>query len=353
VRAAAFASASTVTVRATATPIADGVSVDRTYLFAVTDTVPPILTAASARDTKTIVASWSKTVLDHGFRGASNPARYALTPTLDGIHPAVTPTVVIATPTDLTTTTLQTDIALSPGVSYTLTESGVADYVGNFTTSSATFAAFVPPKPALRSWDLYRKLPAMNRIQDISKDLFRFISCLQEVTDLLLFDIDSWPNIFDLDVAGDPYLDAMLEDLGNPFPFVLTTIQKRQLLRILVSLYKQKGTAIGIINAVRFFLGLDVTISFPAGSLMSLGKSKLGVDWILSSGARRTKYSFSIVSAASLTPDQIAQITFIARYMKCAHEHLIRVVVPSVAPVYDPVVLGVSRLGIDWKLHLG
>jgi hypothetical protein len=39
------------------------------------------------------------------------------------------------------------------------------------------------------------------------------------------------------------------------------------------------------------------------------------------------------------------------RPTKAAHEHLIGIVVPTTPPVYDPVELGISRLGVDWILH--
>ncbi len=355
VRALPFASASTVTVRVQSQTLVGAVTVDRTYVFAVADIVPPVITAASAQTTKTILVSWSKSVREVSIAGAhdaTNAALYVLAPTLDGLHPAVTPLVVQVDAVSASAVLLTTDTELSPGIVYMLTATGVADLSGNTTTTSATFTAFVPPSPALRVWDLYKKLPEKNRIEDYTQDLLRFILCLQEVSDLLIYSIDTWTDILDVDTAPDEFLDAMLDDLGNPFPFVLTTTQKRQLLRVIVSLYKQKGTAIGIINAVRFFLGLTVTISFPnTGSTMLLGVSHLGVDWVLGSGARRTKYSFSAVSGIALTADQIAKITTIARYMKVAHEHFLGVVVPIVTPVYDPLVLGVSRLGVDWLLH--
>lgn len=116
--------------------------------------------------------------------------------------------------------------------------------------------------PAERSFDLWRMLPEFNRREDDegTGDLRRFISCLQEIVNLQLYEVDHWTDILDRDKAAERYLDAMLLDLGNPFAFDLTEIEKRRLLRVLVSIYRQKGTARGIINVIRFFLGIVVEI---------------------------------------------------------------------------------------------
>jgi hypothetical protein len=51
---------------------------------------------------------------------------------------------------------------------------------------------------------------------------------------------------------------------------------------VLVPIYRQKGTAAGIRNAIRFFLGVDVTsVSAFHGTTLILGESELGVDWEL------------------------------------------------------------------------
>jgi phage tail-like protein len=49
------------------------------------------------------------------------------------------------------------------------------------------------------------------------------------VTDPLLADVDRWPDIFDFERAPEGFLDLILRDLGNPFPFELDTMGKRRL----------------------------------------------------------------------------------------------------------------------------
>lgn len=353
-----FTSAQIITVAASASNHVPQTAT-KTWQFEVADTTPPAMYSVVAIGTETLRVTWTKAIdlddptdADDGL----NQSLYTLVPLPpDALTPAVTPIVVGATIVNLgnpSVIDLTTDIELSPGVPYRLTESGVSDTVGNVSSGSIVFTAFVPPKPAARQWDIYRMLPQLNRQEDDpTYDLKKFIACIQEVTDLLLYDIDTWPEILDVDVAGEAFLDAMLADLGNPFPFVLDELHKRKLIRLLVSIYKQKGTAIGIINTVRFFTGLTVTITTYTGDTMHLGISELGVDWILGPGTRFALYSFRVVSGVTLTADQRAAITFIARYMKVAHEHFIEIVEPTTPPVYDPVELGVSHLGVDWLLH--
>ena len=61
------------------------------------------------------------------------------------------------------------------------------------------------------------------------------------------------------------------------------------------SLYRQKGTAVGIENAIRFFLDLDVAaLTAFAGSALTLGESELGVDWELGPSDRFYRYAFNV-----------------------------------------------------------
>jgi CheY-like chemotaxis protein len=52
-------------------------------------------------------------------------------------------------------------------------------------------------------------------------------------------------EILDLERAPEPFLDAMLSDLGNPFELELDVLRKRRLVARLVDMYRKRGTAAG------------------------------------------------------------------------------------------------------------
>ncbi len=247
-----------------------------------------------------------------------------------------------------------TDVELTPGASYRLTVTGVADLPGNPVAAPdnvADFRGFVPAQPARRRFDLYQLLPAMNRREDETGDLRRFLLCLQEVTDLLLADIDRFTDILDPDVARESFVDLMLTDLGNPFPFDLSLVDKRRLLNVLVGVFREKGTAVGIKNAIRFFLGLEVVVGEYMGEALVLGESLLGEDWVLGPSGDFSPYAFELVAPRALTAEERRRIRRIVDYMKPAHTHLVRITEPEIPEIIDHLELGLSELGESWVLH--
>jgi phage tail-like protein len=263
--------------------------------------------------------------------------------------------------TAFTTTSVdvEVDIEMTPGLVYNVVVSNIEDLRNNVILApynTAAFSGFLTNVPIERNFELWRMLPRINRDSD-NGDLFKFISCLQEVTNLLLSDIDYWVNILDPDIASEIFIDAMLQDLGNPFEFDLELIDKRKLVKLLVEIYKQKGTGIGIINVIRFFLDIEVEINSFSGEGWDLGIDELGDSVtdgtaILGSGLPYNIYSFEIISPVALTDSQRDQITDIANYMKPAHTHLIRIVEPEIPIVIDHLELGLSILGDgEWWLH--
>ena len=83
-------------------------------------------------------------------------------------------------------------------------------------------------------------------------------------------------------------IDILLINLGNPFPFIeMTEIQKRRLARSLIPIYRLKGTAKGIEQAILFFLRLVVNIvdfAQQSEELWVLAESELGQTTVLSPG---------------------------------------------------------------------
>ena len=117
-------------------------------------------------------------------------------------------------------------------------------------------------------------------------------------------------------------------------------------------MYRQKGTAVGIENAIRFFLGIDIAaIARFTGTTLVLGVSELGVDWELGPSDSFARYAFNVVVDRPLTEAERRQIRAIVDWMKPAHTHFIELVEPSAPPAYDHWELGISELGVETVLH--
>lgn len=85
----------------------------------------------------------------------------------------------------------------------------------------------------------------------------------------LVDDIASFACITDINTAPDPYLDIMLLDIGFDLKVPLTTEDKRRVLKFLVDLYRRKGTAPGIANAISLLLKIPAEILFAVGTKSS------------------------------------------------------------------------------------
>lgn len=314
----------------------------------------PQVVGAQARELRRVRVSFDEPVVqvDPAAPGdALNPAGYSFARLS---APAVDVAAVAVETVTASAVNVITDTDLTPNASYRVTVAGVTDLDGNPVlppSDSAVLSGFVPPRPAGRRFDLYQMLPAMNRREDETSDLRNFLACLQEVTDFLLHDIDRFSDILDPDVAPEPFLDLMLIDLGNPFAFDLSAVDKRRLLNVLVAIYREKGTAAGIRNAIRFFLGLEVEIIAYRGESLILGESLLGVDWVLGPSDSFSAYAFEVVAPRALTAEERRRVRQIVDYMKPAHTHFVRLVEPEIPPVVDHVELGLSELGETFFLH--
>jgi len=318
------------------------------------DVVTPRVVGAQARELARVRVSFHAPVKqdDPGEPDdALTPARYAIT-RLSG--PAVDAAVIGVETVTSSAVDLLTDVPLTPGASYRVDVDGVVDASGNVIEApdgSAIFTGFVPPRLANRVFDLYRFLPELNRREDQTGDLRRFLACVQEVTDLVLVDIDRFTDLLDPDLAPDPVLDLMLGELGNPFAFDLSVVDKRRLLNVLVAMYREKDTARGITNAIRFFLGLEIQITAYAGEALILGDSLLGEDWVLGPSSSFAALAFEVTSPRVLATEERRRLRQIVDYMKPAHTHFARLVEPVPPEIVDHVELGISELGNSWVLH--
>jgi phage tail-like protein len=340
-----FASLATVTVRVVSNLVGGGFPLDQAYSFHVEDRTAPKLLAAIAL---------SQTVVRLGFDEpvvVSEPAGFSFA-SLGTPAVPLAPEAAAAIET-LVDVTLSTE--MTPDVNYRVVATGVRDRKGNpvlVPFDTAVFQGFRPARHPRRRFELWSMLPKHNRRSDTTGDLARFIACLQEVVDLLLAEVDRFPDLWDIERAPSPFLDLILRDLGNPFPFDLDELSKRRLATVLVEMYRQKGTAIGIRNAVRFFLGLEIeAITGLAATALVLGVSELGVDWELGPSDRFARYAFDVKVGRVLSLTERKHLRAIVNYMKPAHTHFVNLLEPVAPIVPDHWELGVSEVGPETHLH--
>lgn len=357
-----FESEAVVVVRVVSANLAATASVDDTWIFTAADETPPRLVSAFARELRRVRATFDEPVLQEdpdGGGDALNPASWRLDP----IQPDdVTPAIPVGVASVETVSDFEVDLILDDDpsfVDYDAVALDVVDVEGNVIAAPldrARFSAFVPPKPARRDWNLFELLPEFNRDEDLSgtRDLLRFMNALQEVNDLQLFDIDGWVEIFDVDAAEERYLDALLVGLGNPFPFVeeLSETDRRRLTRVIVDMYRQKGTIPGVQNVIRFFLSIEVEIDEYSAAGWILGVDTLGDTVELGTDVSRLLYTFDVISASILDGDERRRIAQIVDLMKPAHTHHARTLDPATGLAPDHLELGVSLLFEgEWILH--
>lgn len=342
---ASFESLEVVTVSVTSREDATLVQTSSSWSFTIADFTAPRMVAATALSVSTIRVAFDEPVVV--------PPGVTWTLTRQ-TAPSVEASIVSATMVEPTVYDLTTSIPLTRGATYVVEANGVEDEFGNVSIAPynrAPFVAFTPEADARRRFDLWWMVPRLNRDEDATRDLFKFLSILQEVVDTLIADVDRWTEILDVDAAADAYLDQMLIGLGNPFAFDLSAIDKRRLIRVLVTMYQQKGTKIGIVNAIRFFVGVEVTITTYNEEGWILGEDELGWDTYLAPSTSFALYSFEVNAPVLLTDEQRAQIDSIVDYLKPAHTHHVRTNEPTPPLVIDHVELGLSELGDEFTLH--
>ena len=340
-----FVSEAVVNVRVVSQTTGGVHSIDLSYVFDAEDRTAPRVLSAQAVAPREVQVGFDEEVV------VTDVAGFA-------IEALGFPSVFVA-PIDARASgsivTLLLDTEMTPDVPYRVMVTGVLDLFGNpilAPDNTTTFLGFRPPRPAARRFDLWSMLPRHNRRTDDTGDLRRFIACLQETLELLLAEVDRYPDIFDLERAPEDFLDLILRDLGNPFPFELGELGKRRLASVLVEMYRQKGTAIGIENAIRFFLGIDITaITAFTGTTLVLGESELGVDWELGPSDLFARYAFDVEVDVPLSDTERQQIRAIVDYLKPAHTHFVDLIEPGVPLSYDHWELGISDLGETTNLH--
>lgn len=340
-RAADFPSGATITVTADAESTA-GDPLSAEWSFAVEDYTAPALVAAADEGRRKVRLSFSEPV-------ALASAAFAI----QAQEAPAVGAVVLTAQAEGSAVVLTLDRELSPGALYRATAEGVTDATGNEISAGAEafFRGYVHTGPPGRVFDLWSMIPSYNRRADTG-DLRLLIRAWQEVVDLSLAEVDRFGEIFDLDRASERFLDLKLAALGNPFDVSdLTLPEKRRLAGVLVEMYGRKGTAGGIIDAVRLFLGIEITIRPLGRTGMRLGSARLNDDWILGSSDPRVLYSFAVVSPVVLSVEDRERLVALVEFMRPAREHLAAVIEPAPPAERALWLLGRSRLNDDAVLR--
>ena len=193
--------------------------------------------------------------------------------------------------------------AMTPGATYVL---------GSGDKESRGVAVCLAPMPAAHRFDLWLQFPQYNRSSDATGDLRALTGCLQDVADIAVACIDRMSWELDVERASPASVARILEDLGNPFRFSLSPNDARKLASLLVPIYAQKGTARGIQNAIRLFLGLEARIDCHIVTKDEEGIRTGGSD-------PNSVYSFSVAFGHPLTSSQDQRVRSLVEYLKPAH----------------------------------
>ena len=340
-----FTSQAIANVRVVSNLVGGGFPFDQTYSFHVEDRTSPKLVAAVAIGARLVRLAFDEPVQ------IEDPADF----TFQALEFPAVPLVVKSASAQATLVDVTLPTEMTPDVLYRVVVVGVSDLHGNCILgpfNTATFRGYRPPRHPRRRFDLWSMFPKHNRRSDTTGDLARFIACIQEVTDLLLAEVDRFSDLWDIERVPSPFLDMILRDLGNPFPFDLDELAKRRLAAVLSEMYRQKGTALGIKNAVRFFLGIEIeAITGLAATALVLGVSELGVDWELGPSDRFARYAFDVKVGRALTTKERKHLRAIVNYLKPAHTHFVNLIEPIAATVADHWELGVSEMETESVLH--
>jgi phage tail-like protein len=280
-----------------------------------------------------------------------SPYRVAGVPDTNLVNPYFEPIVTAATAItpDEIELTFHTDITQNRNYTF-VTKLVIEDLNDNVLDSGSTPFAFttetlnIPQRRIDANFNMLDMFPDANFDDDYTRDLERFLMCFDEVLQLLLVSIDTFPDIIDYNLVNPANLNALLADLGAPFTFTssLDEAAKRRLASTLITAYKKKGVEVGMESFINSVLEIEVDIrAYNTWSgLWVLGTSGLGPydastnpnATILGPGASFLLYSFEVEVLSperALTTEERRRLTEIIDWMKPAHTHFVRLIEPA------------------------
>jgi phage tail-like protein len=269
---------------------------------------------------------------------------------LAGVLPYFEPIVTGAEAISTTVIELTTHAELTPDRSYKLWAGSVHDlYENELDVTSQTFtteALSVPQARLDENFNYPELIPWGNRRpeEDASRDLEKFLNCLDEVLQLILYDIDVFSDVIDIDLISTNNLDALLAHLGAPFTFIdaMEEVDKRRLAAVLVDAYKRKGVEVGMEAMLNYVLEINCNVRplYDIDGLWQLGVGALGSTAILGPGVDFLLYSFEVeilTPIAGLTEEKRFWLIEMVEWMKPAHTHFVRLIEPGgVTPEPQP-----------------
>lgn len=216
---------------------------------------------------------------------------------------------------------------LTPEISYQLDVANAVDAYGVAVDPTYSFVSWQLRDVPGRDFSLWDMIPDGNKAEDVTHELEALIRSFDEVAQVILADSDRFGDLLDPMSTKVEVLDVMLAHLGNPLPFVhsLTEQKKRDLIPLLVPMYKKRGTAAGIEDAVAFFIGKTVAVvpwTTPLNTWV-LGVSLLGHNTYIGPSSSFVRYSFVIEHDEVLTAAEEEIIRQIVEFSRPAHTHFV------------------------------
>jgi phage tail-like protein len=147
--------------------------------------------------------------------------------------------------------------------------------------------------------------------------------------------VEQFTGVFDIDNCSPGYLVYHAWEIGWLLDPSLPLPLQRKIVSLISQIYSQKGTRLGIINAMRLFLGLTVTIFADNTDGWQLGESELGIGTILSPdpSTPSSVVTFILAFPRDLTSSELVAVTSIINFMKY-HYEIAKISQPGTAPLY-------------------
>lgn len=335
------------------------------------------LITAVATDLRTVRVTFNSALPDlgSGATGALNPGNWTFEPQVVSPVPVVSVSTIEVDEISTTVFDVIVDDDFSPEQLYQIVAKpaaggGIAG-VDSSPDNKALFQAIPIISPPERDFSTLRMVPNMNLREDDNDDLTRFLNILNDVLGLSIQRVDLWTSVFDYEKATENFLDLMLQDLAYPFAIQMGEIDKRRLLSVLATIYKQKGTVDGVKNAIRFFVGYESDVIWPDWAQFGgwiLDESELdydtvlgeffysstlhGTDMVVFTGAGAFDFylKVGVPTLASLTAEENLKVRAVVEFMKPAHTHLIGVTTAFPPPLNVVATPGVGTITVSWSL---